>query len=1228
MRFIKQSRHSKVVVGLLILIILDAGWISPAYSMQTIIERIPLHSVVNMAHSVGLALACCQTQLRSSLSTCFRQFNRKIDVATAAKNVTPTAPQTSSTLPQVATRTQQAIVDTAKNQPPVQPPASSKTNAKTVVLPAVDRKVVAAPAIQTIYESLPQVDKETAQKIINNISVDQHIDWHKETAQDSSRAHARYVDQIIMKAQNEQNTHIRRTVHSAGITWEADIGKGTAYAGINLRPHEITYAERCARHEARWANTSLNNLFRLQEYQNLNNVELRQATDVLAYGKMVLEGDILDRITALLSILEMRASQKESSALSDLQQSLYATYFHTDQTLCAQALTHGCNAQEFFTHYQDRVNNKFERTFDSFNPDAHVNQQVACNLLIKKSLLFTKESQVPAHFTDTVHTNEINTLILEITRALLSGDIATAKQINEQSKNNNVGRIFSAGYKDWQTRVEKQKQKIEATRKDSFGIYHFNLPSSQQDPVFTALSVQEKIVLQNNTRDLKELNKYLSLRQSIKLKLHEAWGIPHSVPAEVHDALYAMFENNAFAQITTVIEKAHEVSTNPALTPQQQQNIVNALFHPNGIIKELQQDKRTQSFKASSAIMSVEHANTRTLLNQLALLEAEHKNKDLKECARYGLKYLQAALMAPNQSIAKQYLCFADDLYNGILENRMASVGIFADFACTYANAQQLALHQDLMNAVAVLVPLRNHELISGKNSLFDSAFAYSMSLVDLRETFAIVHELNQKGEIISGKKAFIESISSLKKHAHALPTQDFKNIIDEIVARYELDIKQHEKEYKQCGTAQLHEDSPFPIGECSPRFNVDDGIVKSHCSPELDTLKDEKSCGIPERNDEKNPEKAPQCGHAGQTLPGFGSDGDARDESKTGNDEPADDMAKGDKPAGIKIIRGDAGVVSDTAPTDDPDPSDEAHEPEASTLDEIVQNLDNRIRFLPAETIKANADQLAQEIAPDPQKITAGSENAVDNTAKNKSGESESEFIKALEKILRQDKSLTPEQKVILDAVIKERKHRQSRKRCKRHEEITEKGWHQLARSEKFDSVIATPEQWEKLVKRFDGTPIVISIDGADVRLVVRIDYEHLGPVMKIHCETGQLDLAGFHHDYQGKAQKSGLFDFEIVTERNEHGVYEARWSYGNAEKKPSTFFPDHWPQEKVIEKIYEALHNITKKNKVNGVRWELQGETNEGIAIRIILDIAPSRTGKSIGEIVTAHPLLERQL
>ena len=84
---------------------------------------------------------------------------------------------------------------------------------------------------------------------------------------------------------------------------------------------------------------------------------------------------------------------------------------------------------------------------------------------------------------------------------------------------------------------------------------------------------------------------------------------------------------------------------------------------------------------------------------------------------------------------------------------------------------------------------------------------------------------------------------------------------------------------------------------------------------------------------------------------------------------------------------------------------------------------------------------------------------------------------------------------------------------------------------------------------------------------------------------------------------------------------MYEIKWSYGNAEPKRSTMFPDSWSRSKVIEKIYEALKDPKKETNSKQNRLTIKGKTQEGIEIKIVLDLNKDGTAK----IVSAYPIID---
>jgi len=103
------------------------------------------------------------------------------------------------------------------------------------------------------------------------------------------------------------------------------------------------------------------------------------------------------------------------------------------------------------------------------------------------------------------------------------------------------------------------------------------------------------------------------------------------------------------------------------------------------------------------------------------------------------------------------------------------------------------------------------------------------------------------------------------------------------------------------------------------------------------------------------------------------------------------------------------------------------------------------------------------------------------------------------------------------------------------------------------------------------------------------------------------------------GRVKKSDKFKFEII-KVGEHGVYKARWFYGNADLKKSTFFPKEWTPSKVIEKILESLKNGESIDQGAG-RFTVDGVTTEGVVIKTIVKMIKSDKGK----LVSAYPVME---
>lgn len=106
-------------------------------------------------------------------------------------------------------------------------------------------------------------------------------------------------------------------------------------------------------------------------------------------------------------------------------------------------------------------------------------------------------------------------------------------------------------------------------------------------------------------------------------------------------------------------------------------------------------------------------------------------------------------------------------------------------------------------------------------------------------------------------------------------------------------------------------------------------------------------------------------------------------------------------------------------------------------------------------------------------------------------------------------------------------------------------------------------------------------------------------------HILEGELNkkgqAVGFH--YNQLPTKKGEIVEGTKTETNELGIYEAKVIVNNVEKTSnkgkSTFFPDDWDTQQVVDAINEAYDN---KVFISGNTYE--GLTADGMVIRMYLD------------------------
>lgn len=107
------------------------------------------------------------------------------------------------------------------------------------------------------------------------------------------------------------------------------------------------------------------------------------------------------------------------------------------------------------------------------------------------------------------------------------------------------------------------------------------------------------------------------------------------------------------------------------------------------------------------------------------------------------------------------------------------------------------------------------------------------------------------------------------------------------------------------------------------------------------------------------------------------------------------------------------------------------------------------------------------------------------------------------------------------------------------------------------------------------------------------------------VHILEGELNrkgqAVGFHYDQL--PTKNGEIIEGTETKENDLGIYEAKVVIDDVEKSSnsgkSTFFPDDWDTQDVIETINEAYD---EKSFINGNTYE--GIANNGVVVRMYLD------------------------
>lgn len=363
--------------------------------------------------------------------------------------------------------------------------------------------------------------------------------------------------------------------------------------------------------------------------------------------KKMIYGDFVDRLDALLCLDDFNIDGiTYGGDLIAAKEALYKEYCHTNGSICLPALRNAFPAREALMKYGGLSDTNKEFLQD--NPVCYLNEP-QCTKRWKNLRLYSVKFKA-------VQKSVFNKACREMLVAFAQGDMHRVsalrdeyyKKVKEHYDKNGLHVLHAELQKAYDEMV------LKATS-DEHGLLHFGLPEECRDSAYTALSADKRTRLARKKSDLAHYNAMLKERQCAKGRLHEAWNIPVETLPAVHQALYAVID---------VHDPKERIDVMHTLVAQQESNvsnqvaIIDALFLPNGILKDFAHYERAKSLDMHRCIMHHIEGSTRHLLNHLVYAESVCAD-DLKgECA-HAIECVQRALNVRNNQGKKEYLIYA-----------------------------------------------------------------------------------------------------------------------------------------------------------------------------------------------------------------------------------------------------------------------------------------------------------------------------------------------------------------------------------------------------------------------------------------------------------------------------------------------------------------------------------------------------------------------------------------
>ncbi len=323
---------------------------------------------------------------------------------------------------------------------------------------------------------------------------------------------------------------------------------------------------------------------------------------------------------------------------------LYAQFFHVDGTICQGALHGNTQANDSIIGLIDWIDRQVGVIIarDQYiSLQAYEQLRVNCSSNIFSYLYrwFTAATGKYCPLTNKMHNQaqEYNGALARCLKLCERYEFRAAEQLRDkyQAKTfNDIIRYYKA------IQIQEEQQKLAALY-DKHGIIHI----ASNDPLYQHYKQE---LARTSPEQKKIINQNFLVRYHLKNAMHEKWAIPQSAPVYVHDALYTIMgtDCSSLSDIFLLQERIEQIIS---VAPEnQRKQLVQALYLPNGIIKEYaQHDSSVPTINMPASILGTSATDIRQQLNTFIGLRIKNPQESAK--INNAIKCLQKSLGAKTE---------------------------------------------------------------------------------------------------------------------------------------------------------------------------------------------------------------------------------------------------------------------------------------------------------------------------------------------------------------------------------------------------------------------------------------------------------------------------------------------------------------------------------------------------------------------------------------------------